>query len=244
MLQSNTAWIAAMENASPAGLAAIKTAGSLKAALAEVARLQAQGEHYRIQPGHIEVLWTHLLSATHAHALVRKMGEQRVLYRTGQATPVATVSDTSTSLYDLVLVGGHWLVARVNNGDLALGEHPDPTPVAAGQAAASGALTLAVAAAPAATGATSSATLPASTPRIYCTAVFPHLASGDSVSFTWQNRSTGTVLFTYDATPVGSAIPGTTRKWAYLRGPLPAGHYGCEVRLNGAVVGTVPFQVD
>ncbi len=264
---SNAAWIRAVQDVSPAGLDAVKTEGSLRAAQALVAQLQQANEYYRIQPGTLEVLWTHLLSPTSAHVLARKTGEYRALYRQGGSTPLRATTDSSTSLYELRKVNGRWLVARIANGSTGAGEQPDPTPTPASGAPTpvAGAtpdatlatpgptgtpavgqgqgvrMTLSADAGPLPTSTTGQAEAPASTARLRCQAVFAHLNAGDTVSFRWLGPN-GQEIYTYDAPPASASAPGVTR-WSYLVGPLSVGPSRCQVLVNGAVAGAAPFLV-
>lgn len=264
---SNAAWIRAVQDVSPAGLDAVKTEGSLRAAQALVAQLQQANEYYRIQPGTLEVLWTHLLSPTSAHVLARKTGEYRALYRQGGSTPLRAATDSSTSLYELRKVNGRWLVARIANGSTGAGEQPDPTPTPASSAPTpvAGAtpdatpatpgptgtpavgqgqgvrMTLSADAGPLPTSTTGQAEAPASTTRLRCQAVFAHLSAGDTVSFRWLGPN-GQEIYTYDAPPASVSAPGVTR-WSYLVGPLSVGPSRCQVLVNGAVAGAAPFVV-
>jgi hypothetical protein len=117
VLASNDAWMASMQTASPAGLAAIKTGSNLRSALQTVASLQSAGEYWHIQVGALQVLWTRVLSPAHAQALLRKVSEHRVLYRRGQSTPISTVDESYTNLYDLQRQNGHWRVSLVSTVD-------------------------------------------------------------------------------------------------------------------------------
>jgi S1-C subfamily serine protease len=110
VVQSNAAWTAAMDTASPAGLAAIKTGSNLASTLASVAALREQGQHYRIQLDVLEVIWAKVVGADQAEALVRKINEHRVLYQRGHAHPVSDDKSSYATLYDLVRQGGRWLV--------------------------------------------------------------------------------------------------------------------------------------
>lgn len=245
---SNAAWIRAVQDVSPAGLDAVKTEGSLRAAQALVAQLQQANEYYRIQPGTLEVLWTHLLSPTSAHVLARKSGEYRALYRQGGSTPLRATTDSSTSLYELRKVHGRWLVARIANGSTGAGEQPDPTPATPGHTGTPAVgqgqgvrITLSADAGPLPTNTTGQAEAPASTARLRCQAVFAHLSAGDAVSFRWLGPA-GQEIYTYAAPPASASASGV-HLWSYLVGPLSVGPSSCQVLVNDADAGAAPFLV-
>lgn len=121
VIASNTAWMRAMQTASAAGLARIKTNPNLQSVLADVATLQRYHEYWRIRLGHARVLWGRLLTRNHAQALLRKFDEVRVLYRQGRAAPLEVDRATYYDLYDLERVQGRWLISRVSLVDDATG---------------------------------------------------------------------------------------------------------------------------
>jgi hypothetical protein len=113
VVESNEAWMRALETASPLGLDRIKMGSNLQSILQEVTLLREHDEYWRIDVQQVRVIWARLLSPTYARALVRKEGEARRLYRHGRATPLEVDEASYTNLYDLDRVGGRWLVARV-----------------------------------------------------------------------------------------------------------------------------------
>jgi hypothetical protein len=113
VVESNEAWMRALETASPLGLDQIKTGSNLQSILREVTLLRERDQYWRIDVQQVQVIWVRLLSPTSAQAIMRKIGESRRLYRRGRATPLEVDNSSYTNLYDLNLVGGHWLVSRV-----------------------------------------------------------------------------------------------------------------------------------
>ena len=113
VVESNVAWMRALETASPLGLDRIKMGSNLQSILREVALLQEHGEYWRIDVEQVRVIWVRLLSPTSARALMRKVGESRRLYRRGRARPLEVDTGSYTNLYDLNRVDGRWLVSRV-----------------------------------------------------------------------------------------------------------------------------------
>ena len=113
VVESNVAWMQALETASPLGLDQIKMGSNLQSILREVTRLREHDEYWRIDVQQVRVIWARLLSPTYARALARKDGESRRLYRRGRATPLEVDTSSYTNLYDLNWVGGRWLVSRV-----------------------------------------------------------------------------------------------------------------------------------
>lgn len=78
--------------------------------------------------------------------------------------------------------------------------------------------------------------------RVWCVGEFPRLLPTDAVSFKWMSRTTSSLIFNYNMTPITS--PETkTYKAAYLDGPLSSGKYSCDIWLNGKLAGSAPFTV-
>lgn len=138
VIQSNTAWTSAMENASPAGLATIKTGSNLQSNLKDVAALQNSGEHWQITLQDLQVVWARALSPTDAEALVHKTAEHRALYRKGSSTPLQTVDKSYTDVYHLRQVGGQWLVSLVTTVDDTTAQRLAASPPTSVTTAASG----------------------------------------------------------------------------------------------------------
>lgn len=73
--------------------------------------------------------------------------------------------------------------------------------------------------------------------KVYCLAWFENIFVGGTVDFTWRNRNTGEVVYTYRHNVPSPSSQGF-ESWAYYGAfswidNWPAGSYACDVRLGG-----------